>query len=117
MTQTKAPIPGKNGKIKDRAASYSKTGISLAIKTLVLYAALTITGLFLGAIGGYWIAAHFMMSFWVTVLFAILGLAGGGLCGFFLAPVIILGLAQDMLLEAGLKTGKFGLQTIRKLLK
>lgn len=104
-------------KVAAQAAAYGKQGFGLAVKAGILYVILTVAGFIGGGIGGYWGAAHFDLGAWVAVLSALAGMAAGGFAGFFLAQVVILGIIQDMLLDAGIKTGKVGFKAAMKLLK
>ena len=103
-------------KLKEHVVSYGKTGTLLAFKACVLYIALTVSGFVFGGIGGYWGAEYFDYSAWVGVICALAGIIAGGIGGFFLAQIIIVGIAQDMLLDAGIKAGKTGYKTAIKYL-
>ena len=104
-------------KLKKHAVSYGKTGTLLAFKACVLYIALIVFGLIFGGIGGYWGAAYFDFSTWIGVVCALAGIVAGGIGGFFLAQIIIVGLAQDMLLDAGIQAGKTGYRKAKKFME
>jgi hypothetical protein len=103
--------------MKTRAASYGRAGFGLAVKAGILYAAFILLGLVGGGAGGWWGAAHLGWSGWSTGLCAFLGIVAGGVAGFFLAQIAVLGIIQDMLLDAGIKAGKVGYRAGMKLLR
>ena len=104
-------------KIRKHAVNYGKTSYRLAIKTVILYFALIVSGLIFGGIGGYWGAEHFGYNALIGVVCALAGIIVGGVGGFFLAQVIIVGIMQDKLLDAEIKTGKAGYRAAIKFLK
>jgi len=104
-------------KIRKHAVNYGKTGYRLAIKAVILYFALIVSGIVFGGIGGYWGAEHFGYNALIGVVCALLGIITGGIGGFFLAQVIIVGIMQDKLLDAGIQTGKAGYRTAKKFME
>lgn len=107
----------KHEKIASAAVDYGRVGLRLAIKAGILYIILTGLGLVLGGIGGYWGVAHFGYAAWLCVAGALAGVAVGGVGGFFLAQIVIIGVVEDMLLDAGIRTGKTGYRAAMKLLR
>lgn len=104
-------------KMKTHAADYGRKGFGLAVKAGILYAALIFLGLVGGGIGGWWGAEHFGFGAWIATLCSLLGVAIGGIAGFFAAHIAVVGIVQDMLLDAGIKAGKVGYRAGMKLLK
>jgi hypothetical protein len=103
--------------MKTKAASYGRAGFGLAVKAGILYAAFILLGLVGGGIGGGWGAALAGWEGWVAGLCAFLGVIAGGIAGFFLAHIAVLGIIQDMLLDAGIKAGKVSYRAGMKLLR
>ncbi|MCE9507813.1 MAG: hypothetical protein K8R48_05790 [Alphaproteobacteria bacterium] len=104
-------------KITAQAVDYGKIGFRLAVKAGILYAALAALGFILGGIGGYWGAVHFGYNAWIGAVCALAGVMTGGLAGFFLAQIVLMGMMQDMLLDAGIQAGKTGFRAAMKLLE
>ena len=103
--------------LKSKAATYGKLGVGFAIKAGIVYVLLVFFGLFAGGIGGYWLAAHFDYGGWKATLAAIIGVIAGGWGGFITAQIVVVGLVQDMLLDAGIAAGKVGYKKGRQLLQ
>lgn len=103
--------------LAEKSVAYGKTGIGFAIKAGILYVALVIFGLFGGGFGAYYFAAHFGYGGWWGALAAFAGVVAGGAGGFWLAHIIIMGLIQDMLLDAGIEAGKMGYKAAMKKLQ
>lgn len=100
--------------LAEKAVTHGKTGLGLAVKGGILYVVLVILGLIAGGYGGWWCADHFGYGGWISTLSLLLGAIGGAVGGFFLAPVVIMGLLQDMLLDAGIEVGKIGYRGAKK---
>ena len=101
-------------KLAEQAVAHGKTGLGLAVKAGILYVALVVLGLIGGGIGAYQGAGHFGYGGWWGTLAAFIGVIAGGVGGFFLAQIIILGIMQDMLLDAGIEAGKIGYKAAMK---
>ncbi len=102
--------------IKLKAADYARMGAKLAVQAVIWYAALTVVGFFAGGIGAYWCAAHFGFNGWWASLAALFGLGVGAIGGFFTGQIVVTGIIQDMMLDAGIKTGKIGYKHAKKML-
>jgi len=103
--------------IKLKAIDYTRMGAKLAVQAVWWYVAMTVVGFFAGGIGAYWGAAHFGYGGWLGFVAALLGLGLGAVAGFFTGQMIVLGIIQDMMLDAGIKTGKIGYKKARQLLQ
>lgn len=103
--------------LAEKSVAYGKTGIGFALKAGILYVSLVILGLIGGGFGAYYGADHFGYGGWWGALAAFLGVIAGGIGGFYLAQVIIMGLIQDMLLDAGIAAGKMGYKAAMKKLQ
>ena len=102
--------------IRLKAADYARLGAKLAVQAAIWYVALTVIGFFAGGIGAYWLAAHFGQGGWWGALAAVLGLGFGAIAGFFTGQIVVMGIIQDMMLDAGIKTGKIGYKHAKRLL-
>jgi hypothetical protein len=100
-----------------RAAAYGKLGAGFAFKAGILYAGLVTLGLVGGGASAYFAAGHFGYNGWWAMLAVILGIAVGGVAGFFAAKIAVLGIIEDMYWRAGIKAGKAGYEKGKELLK
>ncbi|MDE1152484.1 MAG: hypothetical protein PW788_08100 [Micavibrio sp.] len=103
--------------IKLKAIDYTRMGAKLAVQAVWWYVAMTVIGFFAGGIGAYMAAAHFGYGGWLGFIAALLGFSLGTIAGFFTGQMIVLGIIQDMMLDAGIKTGKIGYKRARQLLQ
>lgn len=100
--------------LAEQAVAHGRAGIGLAFKAGVIYIVLVLLGLVGGGFGAVYGAAHFGYGGWWGTLAAFIGTIAGGIGGFFLAQLIILGIVQDMLLDAGIEAGKMGYRAAMK---
>lgn len=91
--------------------------VKTAIIAAVLYATLIPGGLILGGIAGGMIAAHFGAGAILTTGAAILGVAAGGVGGFFGTKLAVAGMVEDIAMSGGLEAGEMGLRSLLKTLR
>lgn len=104
-------------KIAAKATDYGRMGFRLALKAAAVYAGLVLFGIAGGGYGVYWVADYFGHGGWLGSIGAFIGTVAGAIGGFWLAHIVVMGLAQDMLLDAGIEAGRTGLRSAMKMLK
>lgn len=103
--------------LTEKARLYGTVGFRLTVKAVVLHIIFVTGGFLAGIAGGWWGAVFFDWSGWLTLLCALLGAVIGGIGGYFLAQVVMVGIIQDMLLDAGIEAGKVGYRKAKTLLQ
>jgi hypothetical protein len=100
-----------------KVLSVGRKIVKTAVIAAVLYATLIPGGLILGGIAGGMVAAHFGAGAILTTGAAILGVAAGGVGGFFGTKLAVAGMVEDIALSGGLEAGEMGLRSLLKTLR
>lgn len=103
--------------LASKAAAYSKQGAGFAVKAAIVYGVTVALGLIGGATGAYYGAAHFGYGGWWGALASVIGLAAGGIAGFFAGKIAVVGMLEDLYFSAKFKAGKAGYEKSRELVK
>ncbi len=98
-----------------KAATYGKQGAGFAVKAAIVYVVTVALGLIGGATGVYYGAAHFGYGGWWGMLAALIGLAAGGVAGFFAGKIAVVGMLEDLYFSAKYKAGKMGYEKGKEL--
>lgn len=106
--------PEKTATQQEKRLAAVKNKGGAAIKSaLWLYAGFTLAGVVLGGLGAGFGAAYFDAGGFLVTCAALLGLAIGGILGFFCGQIAVAVMVEEMVFEAGMKASNAGLKGLR----
>ena len=100
--------------LKEQALKAGKLGAGFAVKAAIIYFVTMLLCFIGGGVGGYYGADYFDWSGWKVWVTTLTGLIAGLVAGFYAGQMIVYGMVQDLMLDAGIEAGKMGYKAAKK---
>lgn len=100
--------------LKEQALKAGKLGAGFAVKAAIIYVITMVLCFIGGGVGGYYGADYFAWTGWKVWVCTVTGLIAGIVAGFYTGQMIVYGMVQDLMFDAGIEAGKAGYKAAKK---